>query len=244
MIVQPSAFEPIEAVIFDMDGLLLDSETLSMEASMSAAAALGHDMPRAFCHSMIGSPVDRCREMIAARYGAAFPLERYVALQHEHLTALVEGGGLTLKAGVAELLDALDRRGLTRAIATSSGRARTLHHLGRVGLAHRFGAIVTRDEVSRGKPHPEPFLTAAAALGVRPEACLALEDSHNGVRAAHAAGMRVIMVPDLLEATADMRGMAHRVVESLHDVMRFIEGQGVVRSTLPRDGLDPLKAEP
>jgi HAD superfamily hydrolase (TIGR01509 family) len=223
MIVQTSRFEPIEAVIFDMDGLLLDSETLSMEASMSAADALGYDMPRAFCHSMIGSPVDRCREMIAERYGADFPMERYVALQHEHLTVLADSGRLVLKTGVAELLDLLDGRGLKRAIATSSGRARTLHHLARVGIAERFGCIVTRDDVSRGKPDPEPFLTAAARLEVRPEACLALEDSHNGVRAAHAAGMRVIMVPDLLEATSDMHDKAHRIVDSLHDVIRFLD---------------------
>ncbi len=223
MIAQPSTFGPIEAVIFDMDGLLLDSETLSMEASMSAAAALGYDMPRAFCHSMIGSPVDRCREMIAERYGAGFPLERYVVLQHEHLTALVEGGRLALKTGVPELLDELDRRGLRYAIATSSSRPRTLHHLEQVGLLPRFACIVTRDDVSRGKPHPEPFLTAAAALGVRPDACLALEDSHNGVRAAHAAGMRVVMVPDLLEATPDMHATAHRVIASLHDVRHVLD---------------------
>ena len=226
MIAQASAFEPIEAVIFDMDGLLLDSETLSMEASMSAAAALGYDMPHAFCRSMIGSPVDRCREMIAERYGAGFPLERYIALQHEHLTALVESGRLALKTGVPELLDELDRRGLRYAIATSSSRPRTEHHLAQVGLLPRFACIVTRDDVSRGKPHPDPFLAAAAGLGVQPGNCLALEDSHNGVRAAHAAGMRVVMVPDLLEATPDMHATAHRVVVSLHEVRHVLDAAG------------------
>ena len=213
-----------EAVIFDMDGLLLDSEMLSMEALMLAGRDLGHDLPDAFCRSLIGSPLDRCRVMIGDRYGPDFPLDRYVALHAARLAELVAAGRLALKRGVPELLDALDRLRLRRAIATSSDRARTMHHLEVVGIAARFDAIVTRDDVGRGKPHPEPFLTAAARLGVAPAACLALEDSHNGVRAAHAAGMRVIMVPDLLAPDDDMREKAYRIEASLHDVERFLEG--------------------
>ena len=215
---------PIEAVIFDMDGLLLDSETLSMEALHSAGVALGVDMPPAFCRGMIGSSVDLCRAMIRERYGDGFPLDRYFALHGEHLDALVASGRLALKDGVMALLDALDRRGLPRAVATSSGRARALHHLERAGIAGRFARIVTRDDVSRGKPDPEPYLAAAAGLEVAPTACLALEDSHTGVRAAHAAGMRVVMVPDLLQPTAEMHEKAHRIVRSLHEVIGLLDG--------------------
>lgn len=215
---------PIEAVIFDMDGLLLDSETLSMEAMETAGAALGLDMPPSFCRGMIGSPVDLCRAMIRERHGDAFPLDRFFALHGEHLDALVASGRLALKDGVAVLLDALDRRGLPCAVATSSGRGRALHHLRQAGIAGCFGRIVTRDDVSRGKPDPEPFLAAAAGLGVPPAACLALEDSHAGVRAAHAAGMRVVMVPDLLQPTAEMHEKAHRIVRSLHEVIGLLDG--------------------
>ena len=206
-----------------MDGLLLDSELLSMDALITAGAELGYDMPRAFCHSMIGSPLDRCAEMVVERYGPDFPIERYVALHDIHLQAAVAAGRLEMKVGVLELLDRLDRRGIRYAVATSSGRARTLHHLEIVGIVQRFAHIVTRDDVTRGKPHPEPYLLAASRLGVSPDACLALEDSHNGVRAAHAAGMRVIMVPDLLHATDEMRDKAHRIVDSLHDVIAFLD---------------------
>ena len=214
---------PPAAVIFDMDGLLLDSETLSMEALIHAGRELGADMPETFCRSMIGLALDRCRIMIVDRCGPGFPLDRYVALHAERLDAFVAAGRLVLKRGALELLDALDRLRLPRAIATSSGRPRTMHHLGLVGIAQRFDAIVTRDEVRHGKPHPEPFLTAAALLGVPPADCLALEDSHNGVRAAHAAGMRVVMVPDLLAPNDDMREKAHRIEASLHDVAGFLE---------------------
>ncbi len=218
------ALSPIEAVIFDMDGLLLDSETLSMEALRTAGAALGVDMPASFCLGMIGNSVDLCQAMIRERHGDVFPLDRFFALHGEHLDALVLSGRLALKDGVATLLDALDRRGLPCAVATSSGRHRALHHLKQAGIAGRFGRIVTRDDVSRGKPDPEPYLTAAAGLGVPPAACLALEDSHTGVRAAHAAGMRVVMVPDLLQPTAEMHQKAHRIVRSLHEVIGILDG--------------------
>lgn len=217
---------PIEAVIFDMDGLLLDSELLAMEALMSAGAELGYDMPRSFCHSMIGSSLDLCRAAIIAQYGPEFPIEQYFKAQERHLQALVADGKLALKVGVLDLLDLLDQRGIKHAVATSSGRARTLHHLEVVGIVQRFEHIITRDDVTHGKPNPEPYLLAASRVGVLPDSCLALEDSHNGVRAAHAAGMRVIMVPDLLHPNEEMQGKAHRIVESLHDVIRFLDEAG------------------
>ncbi len=214
------------AIIFDMDGLLLDSEVLSMEALVLAGRDLGLDLPDAFCRSLIGLPLDQCRIVIGERYGDGLPLDRYVARHAERLAEIVATGRLALKRGVLELLDVLDRRHLPRAVATSSSCVRAMHHLGLVGIADRFDTIVTRDEVSQGKPHPEPFLTAAARLGMRPADCLALEDSHNGVRAAHAAGMRVIMVPDLLAADDDMRAMAWRIEASLHAVAEWLEKFG------------------
>jgi HAD superfamily hydrolase (TIGR01509 family) len=213
---------PIEAVIFDMDGLLLDSESLAMDALVSAGTALGYDMPREFCYLMIGAPADKCRDLAIETYGEDFPLAEYFALQEQHLRGFVDTGRLRLKAGVGALLDELDARGLRRAIATSSSRARTDHHLALAGIAARFSHIVTRDDVSRGKPDPEPYLTAAARLGTAPSACLALEDSYNGVRAAHAAGMRVIMVPDLLPPTAEMQAKAYRVMRDLLEVAEYI----------------------
>ncbi|MBB3172375.1 HAD superfamily hydrolase (TIGR01509 family) [Endobacter medicaginis] len=220
----------IDAVIFDMDGLILDTETLAMDALVSAGAELGYDMPRSFCHLMIGAPADRCRELVVERYGADFPLERYFELQEIHLRRLVDAGRMQLKRGVLELLDWLDAQGIRRAIATSSSRARTDHHLGLMGIAQRFEHIVTRDDVTRGKPNPDPFLTAAKKLGIAPAHCLVLEDSFNGIRAAHAAGMRVIMVPDLLDPTDEIRGLAHRVVPSLHDVIDFLDAQRSARA--------------
>ncbi|GBR02525.1 HAD family hydrolase [Acetobacter oeni] len=219
----PSGQEPVRGVIFDMDGLLLDSETLAMEALVLAGADLGHDVSMSFCRMMIGVPADGCRRLVREAWGGDFPIDRFFALQEVHLRHLVDTGRLALKKGVEPLLDLLDRLELPRAIATSSSRLRTDHHLKLVGLFDRFDAIVTRDDVTAGKPDPEPYLTAAARIGIPPDYCLALEDSHSGARAAHAAGIRVIVVPDLLDATDEIRGKALAVVEDLTIVRTYIE---------------------
>ena len=129
---------------------------------------------------------------------------------------------MALKAGVVELLDVLDELGLPRAIATSSPRDHVERHLAHHGLSSRFDAVVARGDYARGKPNPDPFLKAAEALQAKPSHCLALEDSHNGIRAAHAAGMMTVMVPDLLEPTAEIGALCVRIADSLHEVRDLI----------------------
>lgn len=213
----------IVACVFDMDGLLLDSERLSMAAMHRAGAEAGLPLPEAFCRGMIGSPADRCAASLRERFGSSLAAEALLARHAILLDAMVAAGELKLKRGVPALLDALDARGIRRAVATSSERKRALRHLAEAGILHRFAAVVTRDDVERGKPHPEPFLLAAARLGVAPADCLALEDSHAGVRSAHAAGMRVVMVPDLLEPTEEIRGLAHGIAADLHAVAALLD---------------------
>ncbi|MBF6327019.1 HAD family hydrolase [Nocardia transvalensis] len=217
-----TADKPVQAVVFDMDGLLLDSERLAIESLTIAGAELGYDMPLEFCRSLIGMPADRCRELAAEAFGERFPLDDYFARHDTTLTRLVDDGRLETKPGVTELLDELDRQSIPRAIATSSGRDRTVHHLEVAGIGGRFDAIVTRTDVTRGKPHPEPYLTAVAALGADPDHTIAVEDSPNGLRAAHAAGLRCLLVPDLVAPTTETRALAHRVFPDLHQVITYI----------------------
>ncbi|WP_246103550.1 HAD family hydrolase [Swaminathania salitolerans] len=214
---------PVRGVLFDMDGLLLDSETLSLDAFALAVRDFGHDIPASIARRMIGLPGDACIALVLETCGRSFPVEALFAAQARHMSDLVEAGRLVLKNGVLPLLDALDARKTKRAIATSSGRARTLAHLDHVGIRARFDAIVTRDDVTRGKPDPEPYLRAADAIGVPPAECLALEDSHNGARAAHAAGIRVIVVPDLMEPDEEIRAKAHAIMHDLHEVREFLD---------------------
>lgn len=214
-----NALPAFDAVVFDMDGLLLDSEAIALQAMQAAALEQGIDMPAELRRQMIGVPADTCRRLVADAYGSTVEVEPLFAAATRYLEAYVIGGRLRVKPGVHALLNALDRLQLPRAVATSSGRRRAHHHLEVAGLFHRMQAVVTRDDAPRGKPHPDLFVEAARRLGVAPGRCLAFEDSYNGVRAAAAAGMPVIMVPDLLEPTDEMHATALRVVSSLRDVL-------------------------
>ncbi|WP_025841492.1 HAD family hydrolase [Asaia platycodi] len=205
----------VRGVIFDMDGLLLDSETLAMEALICAGRDLDCELSRFFCERMIGVPEDGCAALLRDTYGDAFPSERFFALQTEHLRHFIDSGRLAIKPGVVPLLDLLDARHIPRAIATSSGRDRTEDQLRRVSLYDRFDAIVSRDDVTQGKPAPDPYLVAASRIGVDPELCLALEDSTNGAIAALAAGMRVIVVPDLIQPADEVREKVLAIVRDL-----------------------------
>jgi HAD superfamily hydrolase (TIGR01509 family) len=213
---------PVDSVIFDMDGLLIDSESLAMDALESAGAEMGFDTPLSFCQTMIGVPIDQCRRLASERFGADFPLDVYFQTADKHLAAFVAAGRLQLKPGVGELLSLLEEQGISKAVATSSSQPKADHHLEHAGIRHRFDAIITRDDVARGKPNPDPYLRAAEVLTTPLDRCLALEDSYNGVRAAYAAGIRVIMVPDLLAPTDEMHEKTFMVVKNLHAVVDLL----------------------
>jgi HAD superfamily hydrolase (TIGR01509 family) len=211
------------AVVFDMDGLLFDTEKLYQEAIMVAAAEVGCEVTPASFLAMVGTPWHVTRNRLIDEHGTAFPIEGLRAAWIRHFDAMLVDR-LSLKPGVLELLEVLDGLKLPRAIATSSSHRTVQHHLAAHDLAARFHGIVAHGDYEAGKPAPDPFLKAAERLGVEPRFCLALEDSHNGVRSAAAAGMMTIMIPDLLEPTEEIRGLCTFVVGDLHEVRRLIEG--------------------
>jgi len=212
---------PVKAVVFDMDGLLINTEVLWREGMLAAARAMGRELSMDAFRRMIGSPAARTREILHEEFGADFDVDHFLedATQRFHDELDLEN---LLKAGVVELLDHLDALGLPRAIATSSPHEAVEAHLNPSGVLARFDAVIARGDYECGKPAPDPFLNAAKALGVAPEDCLALEDSHTGVRAAHAAGMMTVMVPDLLDPTEEMREKCVHVAESLHRVRELL----------------------
>ncbi len=212
---------PVKAVVFDMDGLLVDTETVVYAAMQRAAVGIGGEMPFATFQRMVGLQHAHSDLILVEHFGADFDLEAWSAAVSAHFYEEA-AAGIALKAGVVEILDALDAAGLPRAIATSSSLAAVRQSLGPHGLVDRFHALITRDVQTMGKPHPEPFLKAAAALGVDPADCLALEDSHNGVRAASAAGMMTVMVPDMLDPTEEMHTLCVRIARDLHEVRELL----------------------
>ena len=213
------------AILFDMDGLLLDTERLVRAAMTAELAALGHDFSADRFAELIGEPADTNRLRVLGWYGGAVDPEALRAGVGQRIAA-EWGKARPLKPGVAEVIAVARAQGLALAVATSTGRADAHSHLAHSGLADHFDAIITRDDVARGKPFPDLYLAAARQLGVPAAQALALEDSHSGVRSAHAAGVPVIMVPDLLPATPEIAALALAVADDLHQVGRWLAAAG------------------
>ncbi|MBI4920225.1 MAG: HAD family phosphatase [Devosia nanyangense] len=224
------ALRSFSAVVFDMDGTLLDTELVFKSIVFEVTAGLGFEMTDNVHGQMVGSSHEATNRLLVEAYGVAFPYEMFDAecrrIMHGRMAQSVP-----VKAGVPELLRELKARRIPMAVATSSRAPHALTHLGTAGLLDMFQAIVTRDDVVHPKPHPEPYLTAARHLGVTPQSCLAIEDSHSGVRAAHAAGMQTVMVPDLVPPTDEVRALCDAVMLSLHEVRAAAFAQDFVIST-------------
>ena len=208
-------FTPM-AVVFDMDGLMLDSERALLGCLAQAGADAGHDLPEDLLLSLIGSSDAVTRQIIASRVGA----ESVDALLRDSYARYdgIVAGGVPHRPGIIDLLDTLAAHGVPRAVATSTRRPLALRKLETAGLLPYFEHVATSSDVAHAKPAPDIYLLAARKLGVEPAQCLALEDSPTGVRAALAAGMTVIQIPDLLEPDETVRALGHAIAGSLHDV--------------------------
>jgi HAD superfamily hydrolase (TIGR01509 family) len=208
-----------KAVVFDLDGTLIDSEALVLDAYMAAANA--HRVP--FTHEQFLTLVGHNREVSERRmleyFGADFPMADFYASVAAH----VGDRHAPLKPGALELMDRLDAMRAPFALATSSGRGWVDKHFTAHRLGQRFRAVVTRDDVKSGKPHPEPYLKASTALSHAPADILAIEDSPTGLRSAHAAGLMAILIPDLIVPDDETRGLATHVGASLHDVLEMLK---------------------
>jgi len=214
--------KPVEAVLFDMDGLLIDTEAAYIDAVQDAARDLEIEMSLEFCHSMIGISGRECDVMIQNFYGTGFPLGQFRERFSGHAKRRLDTH-LPVKPGVVEMLDFLAGRGLRLAVATGSGRITAERHLARADLIDRFAAVATRDDVDNAKPAPDIYLEAARRLGVSPERCIAFEDSNVGLTAAHAAGTMAFMVPDILPPLPEVRAKCLRVFVDLHEARQMLE---------------------
>ena len=209
------------AVIFDMDGLMLDSERAIIACLAEAARERGHDLPELLWLSMVGHSEAVCRHLLDEAVGEA---ERERILQRSHvLYDAVVAAGMPHRPGIIEMLDFLQVQGIPRAVATSTRRPLALKKLEAAGLLTRFDAICTSSDVEHPKPAPDIYLLAARSLGIEPSRCLVLEDSPTGVRAALAAGMYPIQIPDLLVPDDAVRALGHLILPSLDDARLLLE---------------------
>lgn len=213
---------PPLAVIFDMDGLIFDTEALYQRALLQLAQEQGLDTINiSTIQATVGLSWAGTRKFLVNLLEDAADADELIENWMARYDTLAEQS-LSLKPGVMELLAVLVERAIPRAIATGSYRAVALRHLNAHDLLGYFKAVITQEDCRNGKPAPDPFLVAATCLNVEPHDCWALEDSLNGVVSAHAAGMKTIMVPDLVPPNADVAGRCFHIASTLHDVLHLL----------------------
>lgn len=211
-----------KAVLFDMDGLLFDSEKVGAEMILSAVRAQGYRLSPDVLITTLGV-TDKVGKAIIEQTLPGIDIERVWKEYAEGMFALAKAGDMPLKAGATELLDALDARGIPAAVASSNSEYAVRLYLRHAGIEDRFRAVVTRDAGMPSKPAPDLFLRAAALLSAQPKACLVLEDSMNGVKAGRAAGMRVCMVPDMIAYSDECAPYCDHVAQTLADVIPLLD---------------------
>ena len=211
-----------KAVVFDMDGVIFDSERAVMQCWKEVASR--HNIPdiEKAILACTGTTMVRTREIMLNLYGADFPYDEYARESSAIFHSRYDGGRLPMKPGVKELLTFLKEHDKKIALASSTRQQVVTDELRDAGVIEYFDRIICGDMVSRSKPAPDIFLKACEELNISPSDSYAIEDSYNGIRAAHAGGLHPIMVPDPLPADEEMQSLAEIVLPSLTSVMEYL----------------------
>lgn len=213
----------IRAVIFDMDGLLLDTEKLLVRFWVQAANEAGYPMTREHALSLRSLHRSFAVPYLNELFGESFDYKSVRARRMELMSEYLSHEPLELKPGAKELLSYLNNRKIPAAVCTATDFERASDYLTMVGIFGYFSKIVCATMVERGKPAPDVYLYAAGELGLEPRECMALEDSPNGVMSASSAGCVTVMVPDLTQPDDKLRGLSAAVAGSLEEVIEIIE---------------------
>lgn len=217
----------ITTVIFDMDGVIFDTERLVLNNWMQAAGRRGiSDIENTF-KECIGTNMTATREIVRQHFGEDFPFDDFAREASEAFHETVKRDGMPVKQGVRELLSYLKERGCRIGLASSTRRAVVEEDLQMAGFLPYFDVVMGGDMITHSKPDPEIFLTCCRKLGSVPEETLVIEDSYNGIRAANRAGMKVFMVPDLLPPTEEMRSLSSKIFDNLSEVQKYMENNGI-----------------
>lgn len=212
-----------QAVVFDMDGVIFDTERLVIEFWKEVAKK--HNIPNVehTCIQCLGTNRVRTREIFLENYGADFPFDPYRAEVTELFNTHYKGVPLPTKPGVRELLNYLQEQDIKVGLASSTAQHLVRDEIGTAGLLPYFQTLVCGDMVEHSKPAPDIFLKACEILNADPTKSIAIEDSFNGIRSAHCAGMTPIMVPDQVQPTDEIRTLAFHVMPSLLDVLNWLK---------------------
>lgn len=215
----------IRALLFDMDGLMFDTERIAEEGWRNIAAQEGFLLTPQRMEQFRGTNPVRCRQLFQEWFGDSVNFDQCINQCRAYILSYVETHGVPLKKGLMELLTYAKKEGIPTAIATSTIRKQAIRYWELAEILPYFSTSVCGDEVTMGKPNPQIFLLAARKLGIAPQECLVLEDSPNGLKAGRAGNMYVGMVPDIAPATAELREICDFVFEDLSQVIPVLEKQ-------------------
>lgn len=213
----------VSGIIFDMDGVLIDSERQSNEGWLWAAGQLGVDMPMWLIDSFKGAPAELCCKFFDDYYKGAIDYWEAKELRTQHVYKIRETEGIPVKKGVKDIFEYIRNNGLKCAVATSTRRESAEKTLHKIGVWDYLDAVVYGDEVEHGKPEPDIFLRAAKAIGISPSEAVVVEDSINGIKAGYAAGMRVVHIPDTIAIDDDIRKLTYMVCADLNGLIDVVE---------------------
>ncbi len=213
----------IKSVIFDMDGVLFDTERICSEVWRQVGKEMNLTDIEIAVTMCVGLNSNDTRQFFLNLYGKEFPYEEFRERSSQLFHKTLERSGLPVKPGVFELLNFLQDKDYRIALATSTDRANVMQYLEKAGMTLYFQAIVTGDMVVHGKPDPEIYLKACKELSSPPELSIAIEDSPNGLKSAYYAGMRPIMVPDLIEPDEELKKLLYGKFDSLYEVKKYFQ---------------------
>ena len=217
-----------KAVIFDMDGLLLDTERISLDTFRDTCREFNYEPDTEVYLKCVGTNDARTKEIIIDAFGDDFPYQAISQVWFEKYRCAVQDHPIPVKEGAKDFLEFIQESPLKIALATSTNHQMAREKLKNAGLTSFFQTIVGGDQVAQSKPAPEIYLKAARLINVSPTTCLALEDSDNGVTAAYRAGMTVIQIPDLQQPSPEVRAFGHKIFSSLKETRTFLSNEAAV----------------
>ncbi|WP_238915973.1 HAD family phosphatase [Clostridium sp. YIM B02555] len=216
----------IQGIIFDMDGVIIDSERISFKCFQEVFKEYNYEIDEKFYLKVIGRNYAGIEDIMKKEYGDDFPFETIYRKKADLAYEVTDRDGVIVKPGVHELMDYLKENGYKIAVATSTRRERALQLLEEAKVKAKVDFVVCGDEVENSKPNPEIFLKAAKGLGVKAEKCIVIEDSDAGITAAHAAEMIGIHVPDMKQLEIETKALAFKVCKSLFEVKEYLDEVG------------------
>ena len=213
----------IKGAVFDMDGLMFDTEKLVYQVWQRVMDSNGYDYDFEIYKKTVGRRTAETRKFYEELYGGEFDYQRLRNEANVFFRDDIETNGVPLKKGLVNILEYLKTHNIKIALATSTSSATAMGLLEIANVKQYFDRFVCGNMVKNGKPHPEVFLTAAKELCLKPESCIALEDSINGIKSAYNAGMKPLMVPDLLEPNEEIKPMLFALCKDLDEAIEYFK---------------------